>query len=116
MATEDIIKESETQSGSPVAESAFVSADPVPEPDPVLVAPAFGASLQNAVAAFVDSLASLKSSDLGVDTARDAKMAAQTQLNKIQATEGAALGSRAESYESAGAARDVLVAVLQSWN
>ena len=87
----------------------------IPEPAPVVVAPTFATSLQTAMADFVETLASLKSGDLGMDSARDAKTTAQAQLNKAQTAEMKALGSRTESYESAGAARDILVAVLQAW-
>ena len=78
--------------------------------------PTFAQALQSAVSAFSTQLGALNTVRFGVLEAVDSKAAARTQLESAQMVEEEAVASEAQVSESAMAARDEVVAILQSWN
>ena len=92
------------------------AAAPTETVENVAMSQTFAQWLQGAVSAFSTQVGALNIARGGVTSAADSKLAAQTQLASAQVVEKEAMASEAQVSESAMAARDEVVAILQSWN
>ena len=81
----------------------------------VVVTPTFAEKLQEAISAFTAGLTALKTTGVAVEDAADAVSAAQTQLTQTEADQQIVISSATTAGTDATAARDALIAVLQSW-
>ena len=88
----------------------------VQQADPVVVeTPTFAQSLQSAVSKFSTQLGALNTARGAVTAAADSKAAAQIQLTSAQEVEKEAGVSESTVEDSAVAARDEVVVILQAW-